>query len=500
MIDSDSSSGLEPMLPPADAASGFWADLRRNLILGVRAALFLPVRRDDLRVAPAQIVALVLIGLVLQLLFGVLREGILGEIDYTALPRALVYVPLLLLCGWLIAWRERVPVLLAAVPVLFCAASLPYDIAFQGLEFLAGREWLGLDAYHENGSWLWSGLYVAWIAAMVVGIVRLAQARWLRALAPAAVFMATIVLPLWYLPSQPLWVAQEERDESDDTDWLALGREGTFYAQPVLLDRSLENLEPERPGVEDLYFVGVAGYAAEDVFMKEMSVVRQLFRERFDADGRMVTLVNNPRTVAHLPVASATALARTLDRLGELLDPEEDVLFLYLTSHGSDDHRLAMQFWPLQLDDIDPAMLKRMLDHSRIKWRVIVISACYSGGFIEPLKDDHTMIVTAADATRQSFGCGAASDFTYFAKAYFDEALRGTYSFQTAFDRARASIDARERAEGRTPSNPQIYVGGAIQDKLRRLDQRLHALKPLLQVKAPASQSPATGGACRECR
>ena len=65
--------------------------------------------------------------------------------------------------------------------------------------------------------------------------------------------------------------------------------------------------------------------------MKEMAVVRKLFRERFDADGRMITLVNNPKTAARFPVASATALARTLDRIGEVLDPEEDVLFLYLT-------------------------------------------------------------------------------------------------------------------------------------------------------------------------
>jgi hypothetical protein len=228
--------------------------------------------------------------------------------------------------------------------------------------------------------------------------------------------------------------------------------------------------------------------------------VRQLFRDRFDADGRMVTLVNNPRTVAQLPVASATALARTLDRVGKLLDPEEDVLFLYLTSHGSDDHRLAMQFWPLQLDDIDPAMLKRMLDRSGIKWRVIVISACYSGGFIEPLQNDHTLIMTAADAEHQSFGCGAASDFTYFAKAYFDEALRGTYSFQSAFEQARASIDARERAEGRTPSNPQIFVGDAIQDKLQRLDKRLHSLKRLLQAEVPASPLTNPTRACGECK
>ena len=289
-----------------------------------------------------------------------------------------------------------------------------------------------------------------------------------------------------------------EADEAEGPDWNALSREEAFYAQPVLLDRALEALAPEREGVEDLYFVGVAGYAAEDVFMKEMAVVRELFRERFDADGRMITLVNNPKTAAQLPVASATALARTLDRIGEVLDPDEDVLFLYLTSHGSDDHRLAMQFWPLQLDDIDPAMLKQMLDDSGIKWRVIVISACYSGGFIEPLKDDHTMIVTAADALHTSFGCGSTSDFTYFAKAYFDEALRRTYSFQAAFDQARVSIDARERAEGRTPSNPQIYVGAAMEEKLRRLSERLHRIKPLLQVKAPCRSRP-RARACREC-
>jgi hypothetical protein len=500
MIDSDSSSGLEPTAPEPlpEPVAGFWSDLRRNLLSGVRAALFLPVRLADLRPAPGQIVALVLIGLAVQLLFAVLREGVPGDLDFTALPRALVYVPLLLLCGWVIAWRERVPALLAGVPVLFCSVSLPYDAAFEALDFVALRGWFGLDGYDGNGRWLWLALYAAWLAAMVVGILRLAQARPPRALFHAAVFGVTIALPLWYLPSLPLWEARQA-DEPEDADWSALRREDAFYAQPVLLDRALEALEPERHGVEDLYFVGVAGYAAEDVFMKEMAVVRELFRERFDADGRMVTLVNNPKTVAQLPVASATALARTLGQLGEVLDPDEDVLFLYLTSHGSEDHRLTMQFWPLQLEDIDPGMLKQMLDDSGIKWRVIVISACYSGGFVDPLKDDHTMIVTAADALHQSFGCGSASDFTYFAKAYFDEALRGTHSFQAAFEQARVSIDARERAEGRTPSNPQLYVGAAMDAKLRGLTERLHAIKPLLQVKAPSPQSPPAARACREC-
>src|SRR5262245_1501929 len=102
--DSDSSSGPEPKRLPAHAARDFWADLRRNLATGVRAAFFLPVRREDLRPAPAQLVALVLIGFTLQVLFSVLREGTPGELDYAAVPSVLVYVPLVLLCAWVIAW------------------------------------------------------------------------------------------------------------------------------------------------------------------------------------------------------------------------------------------------------------------------------------------------------------------------------------------------------------------------------------------------------------
>jgi hypothetical protein len=145
------------------------------------------------------------------------------------------------------------------------------------------------------------------------------------------------------------------------------------------------------------------------------------------------------------------------------------VLFLFLTSHGSEDHRLAMEFWPLQLADIDPGMLKQMLDASGIRWRVIVISACYSGGFIEPLKDSRTLIMTAADPEHSSFGCGADSDLTYFGKAYFDEALRETRSLTAAFELARKSIAAREGAQGYEPSNPQMFLGEEMAAKLRQM-------------------------------
>jgi hypothetical protein len=83
--------------------------------------------------------------------------------------------------------------------------------------------------------------------------------------------------------------------------------------------------------------------------------------------------------------------------------------------------------------------------------------------------------MTAADAQHTSFGCGSESDFTYFGKAYFDQALRRHASFTEAFEDARNIIQTRERGEGKIASNPQIYIGSAIQQKLRALQTQLQA-------------------------
>ena len=125
----------------------------------------------------------------------------------------------------------------------------------------------------------------------------------------------------------------------------------------------------------------------------------------------------------------------------------------------------SLYFWPLHLRDLDPPSLRQMLDAAHIRWRIVVVSACYSGGFIEALKSDTTLVMTAADAHHTSFGCGSESDFTYFGKAYFDQALRKGTSFTGAFEDARRIIEARERGEGKTPSNPQMYVGARCAKK-----------------------------------
>lgn len=235
--------------------------------------------------------------------------------------------------------------------------------------------------------------------------------------------------------------------------------QGVIARQPKILEQALTTLEPPQPDRINLYFVGFAGSSSQNVFMKEVKAVAAQFEQRFDTAGHSIVLINNRTTVREDPIATREALARVLDRIGAMIDRRRDIVFLYLSSHGSPDHELSVSFPPLSLSDIDSHDLRRMLDAAGIKRRIIVISACYSGAFIESLKSEDSLIITAAAANRPSFGCSNEADYTYFGRAYFHDALRRTNSFAEAFHLAQPIIAARERREGYQPSNPQMFEG-----------------------------------------
>jgi hypothetical protein len=240
-----------------------------------------------------------------------------------------------------------------------------------------------------------------------------------------------------------------------------------------LLERELAAVRPGRSGVIDVYFIGMSGYANQDVFMKEVDNVSRLFRERFGSEGKTIRLVNNAKSLADSPIASVTSLRRSLQRVVEVMNNGEDLVFLFLTSHGSPTHRFALDFSPLKLQELDPEKLRELLDQSGIQNRVVVISACYSGGFIEPLKNENTLVISASAPDKNSFGCSNEAEWTYFGKAFFDEALRKTHSFVEALQIAKPVIAAREKEQGYTASEPQISLGKDIKPKLERLQRQL---------------------------
>ena len=120
-----------------------------------------------------------------------------------------------------------------------------------------------------------------------------------------------------------------------------------------------------------------------------------------------------------------------------------------------------------------------MLDRAGIDWRIIVISACYSGGFIKPLENSKTLLITAARADRNSFGCGHDGQYTYFGEAFFESGLKQGMTLVEAFEQAKLLIKARENKEGFTHSLPQKKMGTEIAAKLIDLQSELSERKKL---------------------
>lgn len=251
----------------------------------------------------------------------------------------------------------------------------------------------------------------------------------------------------------------------------AVSAQEILALQPKILGQALAALEPPRPGRINLYFVGFAGTSAQDVFMKEVKAVATQFKQRFGTTGHSIVLINNRATVREDPIATQAGLAHALGRIGALINPRRDIVFLYLSSHGSPDHELSVSFPPLSLSDITPVQLRKMLDAAGIKQRVIMISACYSGGFLKSLETADSLVITAAAANRASFGCSNEANYTYFGRAYFHDALRRTNSFIEAYQLAKPIIAARETRAGFKHSNPQIFQGKNITFALARLAQ-----------------------------
>jgi hypothetical protein len=323
-----------------------------------------------------------------------------------------------------------------------------------------------------QAGWFVFALLTTWILLVTTRVMaRVLDLGGIRAGLLALVYVGASLFASESLPEAPLWYAGDY-DYGYGEQGEALNVEDIYYAQPALMREALAALEPQRPGVVDLYFIGFAAYADEKVFLREARYVRALFDRRFDTAGRSMVLINHPSTADTEPLASTHNLRRALAAVAERMDPEEDLLFLFLTSHGLPD-RLAVDHDPLALNDLDDAELAQMLAEADIRWPVVVVSACYSGSFIDALASPRSLVITAAHPERSSFGCGPTSEFTDFGIAYFQQALAETRSFSAAFRHAQVLIAARETAEERNPSQPRMHLGTQMAERLRLLETRL---------------------------
>lgn len=204
------------------------------------------------------------------------------------------------------------------------------------------------------------------------------------------------------------------------------------------------------------------------MFRNEVTYLKLLFERRFAARNRVVTLINHADSLGDAPAPLATLdnLRTVLARLATLMDPEQDLLLLFLTSHGTPDHEIHLQLYPVIEASIRPQQLRAALDDAGIRNRVVVVSACYAGGFLPALRGPDTLVLAAAREDRPSFGCGADAAATYFGRAWLVEGLNQSGDFIAAYNVATRNIAARERLDGYPPSLPQIDIGANIAQRL----------------------------------
>lgn len=460
---------------PDDTPSTAPAAPPRHLMLawlreGARTALMLRPRWDRLDTSPAMMAVLFVLGLALSVLIQRLYVEGPALFYWQAFNAGWLSLALLPWCAWLVRGGRGADAA-PDTPRLFTMLQAQ-AIA---LSVLAGALYLAMMYGRLNTTKLGPLANLAiWMAPPAIALLPQLLLLWRggkREPLPSATAMLVLIgcfaLNIAARPAD-FWYPMQ-REEAGPRQF-ALTQE-LVEAQQQLLSKQLAALQPQRPGKVDLYALTFAPYYA-DVFRRESGMVAQVMAQRFDAGGRVLQLVNHAHTAGSQAWATQLNLRRAIAHMAQLMDRDEDILFIHLTSHGGANGFLASQFTPLSMQNLTPQTLKQWLDDAGIRNRVISISACYSGSWIAPLADENTLVMTAADADHTSYGCGSKSELTFFGRAMYDEQLRNsTRSFEQAHAAARKIILQREQEAGKTDgySNPQISVGPQIRARLARM-------------------------------
>lgn len=221
-------------------------------------------------------------------------------------------------------------------------------------------------------------------------------------------------------------------------------------------------LEPQRPGETDVYILSFGLWGPQSVFESEARGAARVLEGTFASNGRSIVRSNTKRRAG----ANAATLMAASRAVGRVLDPGQDVALVVLTSHGAPEGLGLVG--PREAGVLTPRDVGALLDASGARYRILIVSACYSGVFANALADSRTLVITAAAADRSSFGCRDGATWTYFGDAFFNQSLRSERRLDAAFAKARNLVTQREKREGFEPSNPQIAGGALVLEHLAK--------------------------------
>jgi hypothetical protein len=433
--------------------------LGRNLAAGLRLAFFMPVDATAFRVSAAQLVLLVLVSAAIDVDADWLRAAPDARFSVLGAHGELFALGLLALTAAVLAALRRERALYLGLPVVILA-SFP---AIQVVHLLPDLPRQG-NAVAGLTRDVFDAALFAWMLIVAIRAVFVCTDRQGRHRRVFAVIGGVIVIaPIWFSPLlgpiEPWWL---QNDAAAAPNAMNPASEPVLAAQQFLMDRALDQLDDERRGVTDLYFVGFAPDARRPGFVSDVEAAQRAMDNRWHTSGRSLVLVNSPLTLAERPFATITNLRAALLEIGDLVDADDDVVMVYLTGGSGADHALTAVNPPLELVNLSPPGLKQLLDAAGIRWRIVVVSTCGAGAWNDALADDETIVIASSAAAERGEDCAGSVAATRFGDAFFGQ-MGKTDDLQAAFDAAKKRLAALGAP------TPVMTIGPAIAEHLKSL-------------------------------
>lgn len=211
----------------------------------------------------------------------------------------------------------------------------------------------------------------------------------------------------------------------------------------------------EPPG--RIIFAGFAMHSQSKAFRNDVQLAEKLV-STIDPNALMLRLANPAKDqAADWPQATAENFALVMAKTAEVARPRDRVL-LFISTHANPG-LLSVNVAGKNQQPITPKILIEALAPLGKVPTLVVLSACYSGAFVEPLKAPNRVVLTATDVRGTSFKCQYTGNNTPFAEALFGQADAEKLSITDWMGEAQKSIAAQEKRRKLPASKPLVFVG-----------------------------------------
>ncbi len=213
-------------------------------------------------------------------------------------------------------------------------------------------------------------------------------------------------------------------------------------------------------GQKATVYLGFAMHSESRAFHGDVMLGLQRFKEV--NPNTYSIILSNKRETSDLeyPFATIYSMRQVFNNLTTLLKGKNVELVLLASTHGNKE--LLSIHIDKYYTGINPIMLRDWLaplSNNGANRSLLILSACYSGSFIDTLKAPNRTIMTSASAATTSFGCAYEDKNTYFVEALLKDKVNPNEPVQVWFDKAsKAVLNKEVEKNAGHPSTPQIYI------------------------------------------